>query len=163
MATAKNSDQVVIELFLDMLAAERGAAKNTLAAYARDLGDFSTPSEDRIGTGFGDQLFGVPRGYYEDRNRAYAAANRSSPDWIGKIGGAIGNFVAHQPVEETKRASLLDYLSQAGGIVDQLGIGQGSGVDYSGAMSQAQANRDRNSAYLTAVYNQLRTGLGDLP
>ena len=41
MATAKNSDQVVIELFLDMLAAERGAAKNTLAAYARDLGDFS--------------------------------------------------------------------------------------------------------------------------
>jgi integrase/recombinase XerD len=39
--TAKHSDQALIELFLDMLAAERGAAKNTLAAYARDLGDFS--------------------------------------------------------------------------------------------------------------------------
>jgi integrase/recombinase XerD len=38
---AKNSDQALIELFLDMLAAERGAAKNTLAAYARDLADFA--------------------------------------------------------------------------------------------------------------------------
>jgi integrase/recombinase XerD len=35
------SDQVLIELFLDMVAAERGGAKNTLAAYARDLADFS--------------------------------------------------------------------------------------------------------------------------
>jgi integrase/recombinase XerD len=36
---AKTSDQALIALFLDMLAAERGAAKNTLAAYARDLDD----------------------------------------------------------------------------------------------------------------------------
>ena len=39
--TAKDSDQALIELFLDMVAAERGAAKNTLAAYSRDLADFS--------------------------------------------------------------------------------------------------------------------------
>ena len=38
---AKNSDQALIELFLDMVAAERGGAKNTLAAYARDLADFA--------------------------------------------------------------------------------------------------------------------------
>src|ERR671935_825734 len=38
---AKNSDQACIELFLDMIAAERGGAKNTLAAYARDLADLS--------------------------------------------------------------------------------------------------------------------------
>ena len=38
---AKHSDPVLIELFLDMLAAERGASRNTLAAYARDLADFS--------------------------------------------------------------------------------------------------------------------------
>src|SRR5262245_10351590 len=38
---AKDSDQALIELFLDMVAAERGGAKNTLAAYARDLGDLS--------------------------------------------------------------------------------------------------------------------------
>src|SRR6516162_3063835 len=38
---AANSDQTLIELFLDMIAAERGCAKNTLAAYARDLADFA--------------------------------------------------------------------------------------------------------------------------
>src|SRR3989475_12419790 len=37
----KAPDQALSDLFLDMVAAERGGAKNTLAAYARDLGDFS--------------------------------------------------------------------------------------------------------------------------
>jgi integrase/recombinase XerD len=37
----KPSDQTSIELFLDMLAAERGAGVNTLAAYRRDLEDLS--------------------------------------------------------------------------------------------------------------------------
>src|SRR5215471_7519353 len=37
-----SSDHRLLELFLDMLAAERGAAANTLAAYRRDLEDFST-------------------------------------------------------------------------------------------------------------------------
>jgi integrase/recombinase XerD len=41
VATKGGSDQALIELFLDMLAAERGAARNTLAAYARDLADLS--------------------------------------------------------------------------------------------------------------------------
>jgi integrase/recombinase XerD len=36
-----NPDQNLIELFLDMLAAERGAGTNTLSAYGRDLVDFS--------------------------------------------------------------------------------------------------------------------------
>jgi integrase/recombinase XerD len=36
-----DSDQSLIELFLDMLAAERGAGPNTLSAYGRDLADFS--------------------------------------------------------------------------------------------------------------------------
>jgi integrase/recombinase XerD len=35
------SDQSLIALFLDMLAAERGAGPNTLSAYGRDLADFS--------------------------------------------------------------------------------------------------------------------------
>jgi integrase/recombinase XerD len=38
---AKQSDQRLVALFLDMLAAERGAEKNTLAAYGRDLADFT--------------------------------------------------------------------------------------------------------------------------
>src|SRR5690242_2665325 len=38
---AKVSDDRLITLFLDMLAAERGAGQNTLAAYTRDLADFA--------------------------------------------------------------------------------------------------------------------------
>ncbi|MGA8901309.1 site-specific tyrosine recombinase XerD [Bradyrhizobium sp.] len=38
---AKPSDARLIELFLDMLAAEQGAGDNTLDAYRRDLADFS--------------------------------------------------------------------------------------------------------------------------
>jgi integrase/recombinase XerD len=37
----RNSDQRLTALYLDMLAAERGAGKNTLAAYGRDLEDFT--------------------------------------------------------------------------------------------------------------------------
>ena len=40
--SAPRSDATLTALFLDMLAAERGAGKNTLAAYGRDLADFST-------------------------------------------------------------------------------------------------------------------------
>jgi integrase/recombinase XerD len=39
--TARRSDARLVALYLDMLAAERGAGKNTLAAYGRDLEDFS--------------------------------------------------------------------------------------------------------------------------
>ena len=35
------SDEALIELFLDMLASERGAGENTLAAYRNDLEDLS--------------------------------------------------------------------------------------------------------------------------
>ena len=35
------SDEILVELFLDMLAAERGAGENTLTAYRNDLGDLS--------------------------------------------------------------------------------------------------------------------------
>src|SRR5262245_544203 len=35
------SDEALVELFLDMLAAERGAGENTLSAYRNDLDDLS--------------------------------------------------------------------------------------------------------------------------
>jgi len=38
---AKPADERLVALFLDMLAAERGAEQNTLAAYRRDLADFA--------------------------------------------------------------------------------------------------------------------------
>jgi len=37
----RQNNETLIELFLDMLAAERGASTNTLDAYQRDLADFS--------------------------------------------------------------------------------------------------------------------------
>ena len=39
---ARRADERLIGLFLDMLAAERGAQSNTLSAYRRDLDDFSS-------------------------------------------------------------------------------------------------------------------------
>jgi integrase/recombinase XerD len=44
LATAqrsRQSDERLVALYLDMLAAERGAGSNTLAAYGRDLADFT--------------------------------------------------------------------------------------------------------------------------
>jgi integrase/recombinase XerD len=43
---AGHSNDTLIELFLDMLAAERGAGENTLAAYGRDLRDLAADLED---------------------------------------------------------------------------------------------------------------------
>jgi integrase/recombinase XerD len=43
----KPSDERLIDLYLDMLAAERGAAPNTLEAYRRDLTDFSADLTER--------------------------------------------------------------------------------------------------------------------
>jgi integrase/recombinase XerD len=40
-AAARHSDERLVALYLDMLAAERGAGANTLAAYGRDLSDFT--------------------------------------------------------------------------------------------------------------------------
>jgi integrase/recombinase XerD len=62
---SKNSDQTLIELFLDMVAAERGGAKNTLAAYTRDLADFSCA--------LGARKRGIANASTEDL-RAYLAA-----------------------------------------------------------------------------------------
>jgi integrase/recombinase XerD len=59
MSRRPKSDQAQIALFLEMLAAERGASKNTLSAYTRDLEDFSTDlgaSAKSIATASSDQL-----------------------------------------------------------------------------------------------------------
>jgi integrase/recombinase XerD len=44
--TSRRTDESLIELYLDMLAAERGASANTLDAYRRDLADFSADLSD---------------------------------------------------------------------------------------------------------------------
>ena len=65
---ARHSDDTLIELFLDMLAAERGAGENTLAAYRRDLADFSGYLAGKRGA-----IAGA-----DDRRRARLSRSRST-------------------------------------------------------------------------------------
>ena len=57
------SNETLIELFLDMIAAERGASVNTLDAYRRDLADFSadlTNAGETIAAADSDALRAMP-------------------------------------------------------------------------------------------------------
>ena len=61
MRDVKPSDERLIDLYLDMLAAERGAAANTLEAYRRDLEDFAADLReqgDAIATAGSDAIRG---------------------------------------------------------------------------------------------------------
>jgi integrase/recombinase XerD len=64
----KPSDERLIDLYLDMLAAERGAAVNTLDAYRRDLEDFSADLGQHGGT-------------------VAAANNDAIRDYLGRLSG----------------------------------------------------------------------------
>jgi integrase/recombinase XerD len=59
------SDSRLIDLFLDMLAAEQGAGENTLSAYRRDLDDLSAFLK-RAGQGFADASTQALRDYLAD-------------------------------------------------------------------------------------------------
>src|ERR1700709_1755973 len=65
MRSSKTSDAKLINLFLDMLAAEQGAGDNTLQAYRRDLTDFSE-SLARSGQGFAAAETQALRDYLAD-------------------------------------------------------------------------------------------------
>src|SRR5229473_3604717 len=72
---AKNSDHALIELFLDMVAAERGGAQNTLAAYSHDLADFSAEL-GAAGRGIADASTEELRAHLSSlRKRGLAAAS----------------------------------------------------------------------------------------
>ncbi|MGZ5873321.1 MAG: site-specific tyrosine recombinase XerD [Bradyrhizobium sp.] len=62
---SRTSDAKLINLFLDMLAAEQGAGLNTLDAYRRDLTDFSEFLA-RSGEGFGSATTQALRNYLAD-------------------------------------------------------------------------------------------------
>jgi integrase/recombinase XerD len=72
---ARQTDDVLTELFLDMLAAERGAGENTLAAYRRDLADFSTHLSS-VKRGLADATTEDVRGYLRALDkRGFAATS----------------------------------------------------------------------------------------
>jgi integrase/recombinase XerD len=72
---ARHPDDTQIELFLDMLAAERGAGENTLAAYRRDLTDFCEYLVTKRRTVAGADTDDI-RGYLQSlTKRSFAAAS----------------------------------------------------------------------------------------
>ena len=81
MRSSKTSDARLINLFLDMLAAEQGAGHNTLDAYRRDLTDFSEFIA-RAGKGFAGVETQALRDYLDDLNargfKSSSAARRLS-------------------------------------------------------------------------------------
>src|SRR5215510_3010553 len=78
---AQAPDTRLLELFLDMLAAERGAAANTLAAYRRDLDDFVrflAASAGRIASATSDELRAYIASLSERGFKASSVARRLS-------------------------------------------------------------------------------------
>jgi integrase/recombinase XerD len=78
---ARRSDAALIALFLDMLAAERGAAAHTLSAYRRDLDDYTASLQD-AGTGIAAASTADVRAYLAELDarglKATTAARRLS-------------------------------------------------------------------------------------
>jgi len=103
------------------------------------------------GEGWGDHT--VPK------NGVYGPGPRDSGLDAGlnarSAAGGVGVGTNNPPgaAGEEDPFTFLDALAQGAGIFDQFG---GSAVDYSPAVNEANSTRDRNSAYLGAVYNQLR-------
>ncbi|MEL6735880.1 MAG: site-specific integrase, partial [Pseudomonadota bacterium] len=58
-------DRAAINLFLDMISAERGASANTMSAYARDLEGFSAFA-NTVGTPLVDASSETIRSYLSD-------------------------------------------------------------------------------------------------
>jgi integrase/recombinase XerD len=78
---ARRSDGTLVTLFLDMLAAERGAATNTLAAYRRDLDDLAAALQAagaNILTATTDDLRAYPARLDADGLKATTVARRLS-------------------------------------------------------------------------------------
>ncbi|WP_420140752.1 tyrosine recombinase [Sphingomonas sp.] len=63
MTVSAGQDSALIDRFLEMLAAEAGAARNTLLAYGRDLRDASRAAAGRLGDATPDDLRRVADGW----------------------------------------------------------------------------------------------------
>ena len=79
---AKPGDERLVALFLDMLAAERGADENTLAAYGRDLGDFAAYLA-AIGRTVAKAATDDVRALSSTPDQARASANNRRPAVVG--------------------------------------------------------------------------------
>ena len=82
------SNETLIELFLDMIAAERGASRNTLDAYRRDLADFSADLPGRRTLPPPTAMNCAPSWTLAKRGlapRPWRGASRQSASFIGSL------------------------------------------------------------------------------
>jgi integrase/recombinase XerD len=123
-----SSDQGLIALFLDMLAAERGAGANTLSAYRRDLDDLADVLAGRLAKATTDDLRGYLAALAKRGFKASSVARRLS---------AIRQFYRFLYAENHRRddpAAVLEGPKRALSLPKTLSI-----ADVDGLLKQAHA------------------------
>jgi integrase/recombinase XerD len=99
MHPSKTSDAKLINLFLDMLAAEQGAGDNTLDAYRRDLTDFSGISR-HLGQDFAGAETQALRDYLADLDPRLQIVERGAP----AVGDAASVSLPAQRADSQRRS-----------------------------------------------------------
>ena len=88
------SDAVLIDRFLEMMAAERGAARNTLAAYRRDLEQAAELVRGALGDADASEAIEASATAVAAKNAAVASANNAAASATAaeSAQGSIGNL-----------------------------------------------------------------------
>src|SRR6185437_12585293 len=137
---SKASDAQLVNLFLDMLAAEQGAGRNTLDAYRRDLTDFSDFLAGR-GQGFAGAETQALRDYLADLD---ARGFKSSS--VARRLSAIRHlfrFLLHERIRGDDPAAILSGPKRGRGLPKVLSI---SDVDRLLVRAKALADAPEASA-----------------
>lgn len=119
------------------------------------LGDLtrSDSPQDRIGTGFGDQVMGVRPGYYGAKASSGRGGNPGDQlmgvaDAVGRLGG-----LSQRGPKAPPSMSFLDALRMAAGMVP--GANMIARVNYDPQREAARSQAAENDARLGAMYKQL--------
>jgi integrase/recombinase XerD len=133
---SKTSDAKLINLFLDMLAAEQGAGENTLDAYRRDLTDFSE-FLGKAGQNFAGAETDVLRNYLADLDdrgfKSSSVARRLSAM------RHLFRFLLNERIRGDDPAAILSGPKRGRGLPKVLSIGD---VDRMLARAQELAGQD---------------------
>lgn len=114
-----------------------------------DIGNWGNDSRaDRVGTGLGDSVFGVKKGYYDEVNStAQRPARRQGGVFQRGQGGISG----------TSPLSFADALAQAMGLIGDGGAGGGVPfVNFDPEREAARSNAAEADSRLGAMYRQLQ-------
>ena len=116
---SKTSDTNLINLFLDMLAAEQGAGDNTLDAYRRDLEDFSE-FLSRDGHGFAGVETQALRDYLADLD----ARGFKSSSVARRLSSMrhLFRFLLHERIRSDDPAAILSGPKRGRGLPKVLSI-----------------------------------------